>query len=67
MAKDPKILVKEIANHVGKHGARKLLVDEGISTSTADKLVAERYASEVGQLVLAAILRASARAKRQAS
>lgn len=58
MVKDPKKLVMEIANRVGKHGARKLLVDEGVSTSTADKLVCNRYDSEVKELVRQAILRA---------
>ncbi len=67
MVKDPKAVVKEIATHVGKHDARKLLVNEGISTSTADKLVANRYSNEVGQLIKQAILRAYAVAKRQAS
>ncbi len=67
MVKDPKLLVKQIANHVGKHGARRLLVDEGISTSTADKLVGNRYSNEVGQLVTQAIHRAYEVAKRQAS
>lgn len=67
MNKDPKKVVMEIANHVGKHDARKLLVDEGISTSTADKLVANRYKNEVGQLIKQAILRAYEVSKRQAS
>lgn len=58
MIKDPKKLVMEIADRVGKHGARKLLVDEGVSTSTADKLVGDRYESEVKELVRNAILRA---------
>jgi hypothetical protein len=67
MTKDPKKVVMEIAQQVGKHGARKLLVDEGVSTSTADKLVTNRYPNEVGQLVKQAILRAYEVAKRQAS
>jgi hypothetical protein len=67
MVKDPKVLVKEIASRVGKHGARKLLVDAGISTSTADKLVGDRYASEVKELTRQAILRAHEACKKAAS
>lgn len=63
MVKDPKKLVTEIANRVGKHGARRLLVDEGVSTSTADKLVGNRYVSEVKELVRNAILKAYEKAK----
>lgn len=67
MAKDPKKIVQEIANQVGKHEARKRLVDEGVSTSTADKLVRDRYPSEIGQLLLQAILKARAALGRSAS
>lgn len=67
MLKDPKKVVLEIANQVGKHEAQRLLVDEGVSTSTAQKLVANRYKPEVGQLVKQAILKAAAAAKRVAS
>lgn len=65
--KDPKQLVAALAQQVGKHGAQRLLVDEGVSTSTAQKLVAERYKAEVGQLIRQAILRACENAKKEAS
>lgn len=67
MVKDPKKVVLEIAQQVGKHEAQRLLVDEGVSTSTAQKLVANRYKNEVGQLIKQAILRAHEAAKRLAS
>lgn len=67
MVKDPKKLIIEIANHVGKHEARRLLVDEGVSTSTADKLVTNRYKNEVGQLIRQAILKAYEAYKKEAS
>lgn len=67
MIKDPKKVVLEIAQQVGKHEAQRLLVDEGVSTSTAQKLVANRYHFEVGQLVRQAIMRALEASKRTAS
>jgi hypothetical protein len=67
MVKDAKKAVMEITSRVGKHGACKLLVGEGISTSTAEKLVANRYANEIGQLVRQAIFRAHEASKNQAS
>jgi hypothetical protein len=60
---DPKKLVLELAKQIGKGEARRLLVEEGVSTSTAEKLVGERYESEVRGLVRAAILRAMQAAK----
>jgi hypothetical protein len=67
MAKDPKELVKQLAQQVGKHEARRLLVEEGVSTSTAEKLVGARYKNEVGLLIKDAVLRALESAKRIAS
>lgn len=67
MDRDPKEIVRQLALQVGKHEARRRLVDEGISTSTADKLVGERYPSEIGQLLLQAILKARMAIKRPAS
>ncbi len=66
MIKDPKKTVRDIADQVGKQEARRLLVVEGISTSMADKLVADRYGSEVRQLVRQAIGRALEAAKKMA-
>lgn len=67
MIKDPKKIVKEITNQLGKHEARRLLVDEGLSTSIAEKLVGNRYQNEVGQLVRQAILKAYDASKKTAS
>lgn len=63
MLKDPKIIVRELASQVGKHEAQKLLVDEGVSTSTAQKLVSDRYKPEIKELVRQAIGRAIEAAK----
>ena len=65
MIKDPRKLVVELAQKVGKHDAQRLLVDEGVSTSTAQKLVGARYHSEVKELTRQAIMRAFDAARRQ--
>jgi hypothetical protein len=67
MMKDPKELVRKLTQQVGKHEAKRLLVDEGVSTSTADKLVADRYKSEVKELIRKAIVGAVGKAKAKAS
>lgn len=59
MLKDPKRAVIEVAKQVGKHETQRLLVEQGVSTSTAQKLVADKYPSkELGQLLVQAIVRA---------
>lgn len=63
--RDPKELVQELAESLGKNEAKKFLVAEGISTSTADKLVGNRYASEVRGLVQQAIIRACESARKR--
>lgn len=55
--KDLKRMAEEFANKVGKPEARKLLVLEGISPHTADKIISGRYPSEIGDLLGAAIKR----------
>lgn len=67
MVKDVKKLALEIADRVGKHEARKLLVEAGISTSTAEKLVRNVYASEIKELTRQAILKAYEAHKKIAS
>lgn len=57
----------ELARLLGKGEARRLLVVEGVSPHTADKVINGRYASEIGTLVGAAIKRALEAAKKQAS
>ena len=59
MNKDSKEVVLEIARQVGKHEAQRLLVNEGVSTSTAQKLVYEKYKAEVGEMMRRAIARAA--------
>lgn len=67
MVKDPKAVVDEIAELVGKPEAKRLLINEGVSVSVSDKLVGRRYESEVGTLVRNAVLRALEKAKEQQS
>ena len=55
MRKDPKAVVKEIVNKVGKPRAEKLLIAHEISPSTAGKLVRGKYKSVIGVFVAAAI------------
>lgn len=59
--------IADLAKRVGKPEARRLLVVAGISPHTADKLIGERYPSEVGILVGAAIQRAIEASKQEAS
>ena len=61
--KDPKNTVRQIETLVGRKEALRLMVIEGVSPSTADKLLAERYDSEVGALLSLAIARAMDAAK----
>lgn len=58
MTKDPKIVVKEIVQLVGKRRAEKLLVQADVSTSMAGKLVRDKYDSEIGVHIAAAIEKA---------
>lgn len=67
MVKNPKKLVKELSAQVGRPEAKRLLVVEGVSISTADKLVRDVYKNEVGLLIQAAILKAVEASKKQAS
>jgi hypothetical protein len=64
---DIKNLVREIAKLVGTPEAKRLLVTEGISISVADKLVGNRYDSEVGLLIGQAVGRALAVAKQKSA
>lgn len=65
MVKDPKDLVREITDMVGKPEAKRLLVSEGISTSLSEQLVRQVYQSSVKLLVQRAIERAFEAAKRK--
>lgn len=67
MVKDPKKLIKQLTSQVGKPEAKRLLISEGISISTADKLVREVYKNEVGLLIRAAVLRAVKASEQEAS
>lgn len=57
LSKDLKKMAEEFAKRVGKPRARKLLVLEGVSPHTADKIISGRYPSEIGELLGAAIER----------
>lgn len=66
--KDPKKLAIEMAAHVGKREAIRLLINEGLSPSIAEKLAAGRYAAaNVNYLTTLAIVRAHEASKAQAS
>lgn len=65
--KDLKQAVLELAQKIGKSEARRLLVLEGISPHTADKVLRGCYESEIGALVEGAIQRAIAASKEKAS
>lgn len=67
MVKDPKKLIKELSAQVGRPEAKRLLVSEGISISTADKLVRDVYKNDVGLLIQDAIRRAIEASKQRAS
>jgi hypothetical protein len=58
MSKDTKKKVKELVQLAGKRGALALLIKEGLSASTADKLIRDRYPSEAKELIRMAIARA---------
>lgn len=62
MSKDPKDVVQEIVQLVGKPKAERLLIIADVSPSTAARLVRGTYESEVGTLVAAAIEKARAAA-----
>lgn len=54
-------LKKQIIDKVsvmGRKAVARALVDEGLSLHTADKLCGDRYPSEIGSLMAAAIERA---------
>ncbi len=55
--KDLKKMAEQFALKVGKPMARKLLVLEGVSPHTADKIISGRYPSEIGELLGNAIKR----------
>lgn len=61
---DPKDIVRQLEALVGKRAARRLMVVEGLSPSTADKLLRECYPSEVGALLGDALERALNAAKK---
>lgn len=65
--KDPKELVKAIADRVGKPEARELLCAEGIAKVTAERLIRGSYKPEVKALVRGAIERAFSAAKARRS
>lgn len=58
MSKDPKEIVREIVDMVGKSKAVRLLVKADASPSVAGKLTRGTYASEIGDLLAGAIRRA---------
>lgn len=53
-----KILVERMVAKIGRNETRRKLVIEGISTSTSEKLVTNRYNATVGSLIGKAIERA---------
>ena len=64
MSKDPREIVQELVQMIGKRKAERLLISENISPSVANKLARNAYPSEIGELVAAAILRAKEAALR---
>lgn len=62
MSKDPKRVVQEIVDLVGKRRAERILINADVSPSVAGKLVRGKYDSEIGVLVAAAIDKARAAA-----
>jgi hypothetical protein len=62
MDRDPKKVVKEIVQLVGKRKAERLLIGENVSPSTAGKLTRGKYESAVGDLIATAIANARAKA-----
>ena len=62
-----KAAVEDLAKKLGKPEARRLLVIEGLSPHTADKIMGGRYQSEMGPLVRDAIRRAIVAADKAAS
>lgn len=67
MRVDPKKIVKELVARVGKPEARRLMIAAGVGIDTAIRLSNEKYQSEVGALVGAAIVRANEASKQKAS
>lgn len=58
MIRDPKEVLKEVVERVGKRAARELLLNLKVNPSTAEKLVGERYEWDIGFLLLQKIYRA---------
>ncbi len=67
MNMNPKDIVRELVDRVGKREARRLLVISMVAPDTAAKLVNGRYQSEVGDLLGGAIGRANESSKQAAS
>lgn len=57
MSKDPKDVIKEIVQLIGKVRAERLLIVNDVAPSTACKLVRGAYASAVGELLAEKIKR----------
>ena len=66
MVKDPKKVVQEIVQLVGKPKAERLLIAEKASPSSAGKLVRGKYESAIGELLAEAIDRARIAAEKLA-
>ncbi len=58
MNKDPKKIVEELVEMLGKQRAERLLIEADISPSTAGKLVRGKYPSQIRFLMGAAIAKA---------
>ncbi len=58
MSKDPKKIVEELVEMLGKPRAERLLIEADVSPSLAGKLVRGTYPSQIGILVGAAIAKA---------
>ena len=67
MIKGQDDLIDEVVLLVGKPEARRLLVAEGVSVSTATKLIGGKYESVFGLLLKRAVQSALENAKKQAS
>ncbi len=67
MTKDPRDAVKDLVRREGRRRVLGALIEEGISASTADKLVRGLYPSKVKDLVGMAIHRVTESLKNKAS
>ena len=67
LEKDYKKLAFDMGERLGTAKAHSLLTGQGVSPSTATKLLAGSYPSEIGLLLGSAVVRAERASRKQAS